>query len=34
LIVHYSGIGHRPDMLEQARDANGQAYAVFNVPLR
>jgi hypothetical protein len=34
LIVHYSGIGHRPDMVEQARDENGQAYAVFDIPLR
>jgi hypothetical protein len=34
LIVHYSGIGHRPDMIEQARDENGQAYAVFDIPLQ
>jgi hypothetical protein len=34
LITHYSGIGHRPDMTERAEDENGEAYAVFNIPLR
>ncbi len=33
LIVHYSGVNHRPDMPERALDANGQAYAVFDTPL-
>src|ERR1700722_5215424 len=33
LITHYSGIGHRPDMTERAQDENGEAYAVFNIPL-
>jgi hypothetical protein len=33
LIVHYSGVEHRSDMLERAHDENGQAYAVFDVAL-
>ncbi len=33
LITHYSGAGHRPDMVVQASDENGQAYAVFDIPL-
>ena len=33
LITHYSGINHRPDMFERARDENGQSYAVFNTAL-
>lgn len=33
LITHYSGIGHRPDMTEKVCDGNGQAYAVFDIPL-
>jgi ectoine hydroxylase-related dioxygenase (phytanoyl-CoA dioxygenase family) len=33
LITHYSGLDHRPDMVERARDTNGQNYAVFDVPL-
>ena len=33
LIVHYSGIQHRPDMIDRAWDENGQPYAVFDVPL-
>ncbi|MGC8531359.1 MAG: phytanoyl-CoA dioxygenase family protein [Acidiphilium sp.] len=32
LITHYSGINHRPDMLLKARDENGRAYAVFDMP--
>lgn len=33
LITHYSGIGHRPDMLVRAQDENGQHHAVFDIPL-
>jgi Phytanoyl-CoA dioxygenase (PhyH) len=33
LIVHYSGVDHRPDMVERDRDENGQEYAVFDIPL-
>ncbi len=33
LITHYSGLNHRPDMIERACDADGQNYAVFDVPL-
>lgn len=33
LITHYSGIGHRPDMVVRAQDENGQNYAVFHHPL-
>jgi hypothetical protein len=34
LITHYSGIEHRPDMTEKALDENGNAYGVFDIPLR
>ena len=33
LIVHYSGVNHRPDMVERAQDMNGENYAVFHTPL-
>lgn len=33
LIVHYSGVNHRPDMANRAKDENGMDYAVFNHPL-
>ncbi len=33
LITHYSGLNHRPDMVERAQDGNWQNYAVFDVPL-
>lgn len=33
LIAHYSGLSHRPDMLERAQDQNGMSYAVFDLPL-
>ncbi|HEY6432204.1 MAG TPA: phytanoyl-CoA dioxygenase family protein [Acetobacteraceae bacterium] len=33
LIGHYSGLSHRPDMAERARDENGMWYAVFDLPL-
>ena len=33
LISHYSGLGHRFDMPEVARDPQGQAYFVHDVPL-
>jgi ectoine hydroxylase-related dioxygenase (phytanoyl-CoA dioxygenase family) len=33
LITHYSAVGHRPDMTERALDGNGEAYAVFDIPL-
>jgi hypothetical protein len=33
LIAHYSGINHRSDMPARERDENGQAYAVFDIPL-
>jgi hypothetical protein len=33
LITHYSGISHRPDITQTAFDDNGQAYAVFDIPL-
>jgi hypothetical protein len=31
--AHYSGAGHRPDMVARAQDQNGQHYAVFDTPL-
>jgi len=33
LIAHYSGVDHRPDMPGRERDENGQAFAVFDIPL-
>jgi hypothetical protein len=33
LIAHYSGTGHRPDMVARAQDENGEHYAVFDTPL-
>jgi hypothetical protein len=33
LIIHYSGVNHRPDMVNRAKDENGMDYAVFNHPL-
>jgi hypothetical protein len=33
LIVHYSGVSHRPDMPDRATDDNGQNYAIFDIPL-
>lgn len=33
LITHYSGHAHRPDMVNQVADENGQLYAMFDTPL-
>ncbi len=33
LITHYSGVNHRPDMPAREADANGQMYAMFDIPL-
>jgi hypothetical protein len=30
LITHYTGVNHRPDMPERARDAGGGVYALFD----
>jgi hypothetical protein len=33
LITHYSGVNHRPDMANRAKDGNGMDYALFGKPL-
>ena len=33
LITHYSGVNHRHDMPDRARDEGGGTYAVFDLPL-